>query len=706
MQKTGMGQGATSPARFWLANVLYMIASLLLFEGSILTAATVQTPAADGVSLSSLSVNPATVPSGGSATVTLNLSGPAPAGGASVSVYSQTPSAFPVPSSYSIAAGQTSGSFNVQAGTVSATTALNIAAGYGGSSKYAAVTVTGSSDAVTLSSIGISPTTVTAGGSATVTLRLSGPAPTGGAAVSVASRETYAFPAPNTYMIPAGQTSGSFSVQTGAVSTSTTVTVQAGYGGPVQSAIVTVNPVPVVTLSGLTVSPSTVTAGGTATVTLTLSGPAPASGASVSFASRDTYAFPSLTTYLIPAGQVSASFTVRAGPVSTPATVTVQAGFGGPALSTTVTVVPAPPSAALSSINVSPATVTSGGTVTTTLTLSGPAPDGGASVSVYSQTPAVFPSPSSFLIPAGQSSGSFSVQAGAVTTTTVVNLGAGYGGASKYATVTVTPGTPTVTLSSIGISPSTVSAGGTATVTLTLSGPAPTGGATVSVSSGNVAAFPAQSSYLIETGHSSGSFSVVAGSVTAATPVTVGGGYGGASRSATVTVTPVATSVALSSINVSPATVTSGGTATVILTLSGKAPDGGASVSVYSQTSAVFPTPSSFLIPAGQSSGSFRVQAGTVTATTVVNLGAGYGGAGKYATVTVTPGTPTIGLSSIGISPSTVTAGGTATVTLTLSGPAPDGGASVSVASQTPSAFPVPSTYLIPAGQSSGSFSV
>jgi hypothetical protein len=73
------------------------------------------------------------------------------------------------------------------------------------------------------------------------------------------------------------------------------------------------------------------------------------------------------------------------------------------------------------------------------LTLTGPAPPEGASVSLSGMDVAAFPAPSSYVIPAGQSSASFDVRAGTVSASTPVTLTAGYGGTTQEATVTVTP---------------------------------------------------------------------------------------------------------------------------------------------------------------------------------------------------------------------------------------------------------------------------
>src|SRR2546423_276848 len=191
-----------------------------------------------------------------------------------------------------------------------------------GSMPTAALAETPSGEGVSLSSLAVTPATVPSGGTATVTVTLSG------AAVSMASRDPYAFPMGNTFTMPAAQTSGSFTVQAGPVTASTTVTVQAGYNGPAQSATVTVNPVPVVSLSAISVSPSTLTSGGTATVTLTLSDAAPAGGASVTVYSQSPAALPVPASFVIAAGQTSGSFTAQAGGGTASAAFKPAAGDG------------------------------------------------------------------------------------------------------------------------------------------------------------------------------------------------------------------------------------------------------------------------------------------------------------------------------------------------------------------------------------------
>jgi hypothetical protein len=98
------------------------------------------------------------------------------------------------------------------------------------------------SDQTSLSSFSISPSTVTAGGSTSLNFTLSATAPTSGASVTLASSNSSAFPVVGSFTIPAGQTTGFFSNQSGTTSSPALVTVTASYNSSSQQAQVTVNP--------------------------------------------------------------------------------------------------------------------------------------------------------------------------------------------------------------------------------------------------------------------------------------------------------------------------------------------------------------------------------------------------------------------------------------------------------------------------------
>jgi len=95
-------------------------------------------------------------------------------------------------------------------------------------------------------------------------------------------------------------------------------------------------------------------------------------------------------------------------------------------------------------------------------------------------------------------------------------------------------------LSSVTLSPSSVNGGSSTTGTVTLSGAAPSGGATVNLSS-NSASVTVPSSVAVTGGATSATFPVNTSAVSASTAVTISASYGGASMTASLTVKPLGT---------------------------------------------------------------------------------------------------------------------------------------------------------------------
>ena len=81
-------------------------------------------------SVSNMTVNPSSVAAGSSASATVTLNAPAPAGGAPVTLTSSNAAAASVPTSVTVAAGQTSVGFAVATGNVSSDTSVLITASY------------------------------------------------------------------------------------------------------------------------------------------------------------------------------------------------------------------------------------------------------------------------------------------------------------------------------------------------------------------------------------------------------------------------------------------------------------------------------------------------------------------------------------------------------------------------------------------------
>jgi len=106
------------------------------------------------------------------------------------------------------------------------------------------------------------------------------------------------------------------------------------------------------------------------------------------------------------------------------------------------------PSVQVQSLTLSANTVSGGGSVQGTVLLNAAAPDGGAAVSLSSDSTAASV-PATVTVPAGSVSATFTITANAVTANQTANLTASYGGNSTTAALTVTPAAPGLTFSQI-----------------------------------------------------------------------------------------------------------------------------------------------------------------------------------------------------------------------------------------------------------------
>ena len=149
------------------------------------------------------------------------------------------------------------------------------------------------------------------------------------------------------------------------------------------------------------------------------------------------------------------------------------------------------------------------------------------------------------------------------------------------------------------------------------------------------------------------------------------------------------------SLNPGTTTPAAGSTGQMSVELSADAPSGGSVVTFASSNSSDLSVPASVTVAAGEDQDDFSYTAGNVTTPTAVTVTATLGSSSASVTLTVTP----VSLFSLEFDPSdVVVSGATVTVEPDLSGPAPAGGAVVSLTSSNPSLAPVPATAEIPAG--------
>src|SRR5262249_26027230 len=132
----------------------------------------------------------------------------------------------------------------------------------------------------------------------------------------------------------------------------------------------------------------------------------------------------------------SATFSVSTQSVTATATAVITATAGGTSRQATLTINPAT-AVSLSSLTLSPPNVRGGESSQGTVTLSGPAPSGGAVVNLSSGNTNVATVPQSVTVAAGSTSGTFTVSTQRPPSNTKVNIFALYSGVTRAATLTV-----------------------------------------------------------------------------------------------------------------------------------------------------------------------------------------------------------------------------------------------------------------------------
>lgn len=489
-----------------------------------------------GPSISSLTFNPTSIANGSSTTGTVTLSAAAPSGGSVVSLSGGYPY-IEMPSTVTVPAGSSSATFTATAQDFTNSDAtVTITASLGNSTVQTPLTQT---PGVAVKSISMNPSRVNGGNSSTGTVTIASPAPSGGneVLISLSSFPPCTLPAtlpiPNPVTVPAGQTSVSFTVGSSSTTTSCTAPIFGQSGGATVSTNFTVNPggSSGPTLSSVSLNPASVTGGSSSAGTVTLSSAAPSGGTVVSLSSNSSSAsVPSSVT--VASGSTSANFTVTTTSVSATTTATITGTLGSTIRQASLTINP-PASTTISSLTLNPSTVTGGSSSTGTVTLSSAGPSGGTVVSLSSNSSSASV-PSSVTVASGSTSATFTVTTTSVSTALTATITATLGSSSQIAYLVINP---PLTLSSLTLNPTSVSGGNSSTGTVTLSGPAPSGGATVTLQSGNTSVATVPSSVTVQAGQTSATFTVSTQRVSSNTSVLIAGNYAGTVQNATLTVT-------------------------------------------------------------------------------------------------------------------------------------------------------------------------
>jgi hypothetical protein len=192
-------------------------------------------------------------------------------------------------------------------------------------------------ESAVLTSLIVNPAGIVGGQRATGTITLSGPAPAGGAVISLSSANSAAT-VPATVTVPPNAGTVSFDVATSAVNLLVVGSITADYAGITQKTTVSVQPIAAVSLLSLRLSAANVSGGMVSVGTVSVSGPAPADGVVIALASSKPLKAGVPPTITIPGGMTSASFNIATVAVKAKTTVRISASYRGTAKRTTLTI--------------------------------------------------------------------------------------------------------------------------------------------------------------------------------------------------------------------------------------------------------------------------------------------------------------------------------------------------------------------------------
>ena len=608
---------------------------------------------------------------------------------------------------------------------------------------------------VALTGVSLNPAIVVGGSPSTGTITLNSPAPSGGAVVALSSNNAVAT-VPPSVTVPAGGSTTTFPVTTIAVATSTPVTIEGSYNGN-QMAALTVNPISIPQAAWSVIyvdSQETSCYNGAATNAIdgnsstmwhtqycgaapatpheirinlgaaynlsafqylprqdgsacgwinqyefyvstdgvnwgtavasgnfnygSLSTQCPGPGAGVP--GPQQVAFPPTTAQFI---RLRALSEINGNPWTSAAEIDVLGNFASTG------------SLALTSVSLNPAIVVGGSPTTGTVTLNGPAPSGGAVVTLSSNSAAAAVPPS-VTVSAGSNTATFAIVTDTVTFPTLVSIGGNYNG-NQSAGLTVNPGTVIAkadwsilfvdsqeTSCYNGAATNAVDENSTTLWHTQFCGASPATPHEIQINLGASYGLTAFQYLPRQDGSACGwikqyEFYVSTDGVNWGTAVATGTfNYGGLiaqcpgpgagvppalqiafpettgqyvrlralseinnnpwTSAAEIDVLGVATrQPVLSSVSLNPPSIVGGGVSTGAVTLDGPAPPGGALVTLSSDNTLVAAVPASVTVAEGNNSATFAVTTSSVAASTPVSIGASYNGT-QSATLTVGSG--------------------------------------------------------------------
>ena len=359
----------------------------------------------------------------------------------------------------------------------------------------------------------------------------------------------------------------------------------------------------VAALSSVVLSTTSVLGGTTVTGTVNLSAVAPTGGAVVTLVSSSPAATVPLNV-TVPAGNTSQTFVITTTSLAATATITATYSSASQAATLVVTVVTVP---ALQSLLLSTSVSAGGLPIQGTITLTTPAPAGGLSVSVVSNS-ALARVPATVAVPLGNISQTFQIDTVDSPIATTAIITASYGGIVQTARFTLGQLALSVALGSVP--------GGLADIgTVTLPMPAPDGGALIALTSNSPDAI-VPASVTVPAGATAQTFNITTIDAPPTTTATITATYAGTSQTATLIVVAYPNVVGVSC---TPASPTGGTTVQCTGTLASASPAAGWRLACASSDPSVT-APASVTVPPSSLTFQFALGTTTVTSVTVVSV--------------------------------------------------------------------------------------
>lgn len=351
-------------------------------------------------------------------------------------------------------------------------------------------------------------------------------APFGGISVNLhASNAIVSVPA--SVNITAGNDSASFTVNTSPVLTTTSVLLTAERSGYTVSTTIRLQPT---NLDRLVITPTFITGGQKANATVFLAGTARTGGFPVVLASTNTNVAIVPAGVTVPAGASQANFFVYTKAVTANTNVQIRATAAGLTRSVNMTVA----TPFLEILEITGTAIFGGQQANAYVQISGPAKAPGAVVTLLSSSPSVASVPASVTVLTGTRVASFKVTSVRVRFNTNVTISGTFNTQTRTKTILVKG----AALYSVTATPATVKGGNPSTGKVTLDWYAFTGGAVVSLVSGDASVVLVPPTVTVPSTSNSVTFPITTSPVIVNRVVSITGTYLGITKVGTITLTP------------------------------------------------------------------------------------------------------------------------------------------------------------------------